>query len=65
MSHILLEDLTPLELDELRFCVESLGRYSEEEIAYIYNNLHRDEDGVVNYYIIDGKNYTFAQLYTN
>ena len=52
MKHIDLQDLSPLELAELRFCVESLGLYTEDEIQFIYNNLYRDDDGLAYYYAV-------------
>lgn len=64
MQHITLEDLAPIELAELQFCVESLGLYTEAEIEFIYNNLSRDENGLVHYYMVDKGNKTLTTLYT-
>ena len=65
MKHITLQDLAPLELEELKFCVESLGLYTEAEVEFIYNNLSRDENGLVHYYIVDKGNKTLTTLYTD
>ena len=65
MKHITLQDLAPLELEELKFCVEGLGFYTKAEVEFIYNNLSRDEDGLVWYYILDKGNKTLFPLYTD
>ena len=47
MKRITLQELTPSELEELKFGVECPGLYSEEEKVFLYNNLFRGEDGLV------------------
>lgn len=65
MKQITLQDLTPLELKELKFCVESLELYTAEELQFIYDNLYRGEDGLVYYYIVDKANKLLTALYTD
>ena len=65
MNHIAMEELTPLELDELKFCVESLEIYTEDEVKFIYNNLYRDENGLAHFYILGNNNKTLVPLYIN
>ena len=50
MRRITLQDLTPAELEELKFGVEDLGLYTAEEKQFIYDNLYRGEDGLVYFY---------------
>ena len=64
MKHITLKDLTPLELEELRFGVESLGIYTEVEKQFIYENLQRGDDGLVYFYSL-GDGSRLVPLYTN
>ena len=54
MKQITFQELTPLEVEELRFCVESMGYYSKEQVEYIYNNLFREDDGLAYYYSFAG-----------
>jgi hypothetical protein len=63
MQQITLQDLTQLELKELKFCVESLGFYMEEEVQFIYDNLYRGNDGHVYYYTVDRNNKMLTALY--
>ena len=65
MEHIELQDLTQLELKELKFCVESLGFYTAEELKFIYDNLYRGNDGLVYYYIVDKDNKMLTALYVD
>lgn len=65
MQHISLQDLSTLELAELRFCVESLGSYAPDEVQFIYDNLFRGADGLVYYYVVDRDNKLLTTLYTD
>lgn len=64
MKHITLEDLTPLEHEELRFGIELLGIYTAEEKQFIYENLQRGEDGLAYFYNL-GNDKQLVPLYTN
>lgn len=62
MTHISVDDLLDAEREELKFAVESLGLYTDEEIIYVYNNLFRDEEGIVNYPLYGHKGSRFVKL---
>ena len=52
MVHISANELTPLELEMLKFDIEVVG-FDKEEIEFICNNLFRDDDGIAYYHIKD------------
>lgn len=64
MKRITLQELTPSELEELKFGVECPGLYSDEEKAFVYNNLFRGEDGLVYFYPL-GDNSRLSPLYVD